>query len=446
MPPEFAAIMIAFQPLFSKSVFQHANVLTAGAILAPGRRTVASVLRIMGLSRLATFQNYHRVLNRAAWSARAAAQVLLLMLVKTFAAEGPLVFGLDDTIERRRGKNIQAKGIYRDAVRSSKGHFVKASGLRWLSAMLLVRLPWAQRVWALPALTVLCPSERYHQERGLRHKRLTDYARQMILQLRRWLPNRRLVVVCDSSFSALELLAGVGQAVALVTRLRLDAALFEAAPPRKPGTVGRPRKKGHRLASLETVLEDANTAWQRLIVSQWYGRQAYQIEVATGTAVWTNRGKPVVPIRWVLVRDPLGKLKPKAFLCTDQAVQPLEMLTWFVRRWSVEVTFEEVRRHLGLETQRQWSSKAIARTTPCLLGLFSVVTLVADRLESQGMLRCQQAIWYEKAVPTFSDALAAVRRSLWQRQHFVISGAQTESMQIPKGLYERLTEALCYAA
>ena len=312
--------------------------------------------------------------------------------------------------------------------------------------MLLVPVPWAKRVWALPFLTVLCPSERYYTERGRPHKKLTDWARQSLLQLRRWLPHRRLVAVCDSGFAALDLLAAVGEHVTVVTRLRLDAALFEPAPPRAPGTVGRPRKKGERLPTLAAVLADAATPWQRLIVSPWYGQRAYEVEVTTGTAVWTNSGRPVVPIRWVLVRDPAGRLDPKAFLCTDPETSPLEMLTWFVRRWRVEVTFEEVRRHLGIETQRQWSDQAILRTTPCLLGLFSVVALVADRLDEAGALPVTQSSWYEKKVPTFSDALAAVRRSLWRSRCFVRSGRQTERVEIPQLVYERLTETLCYAA
>ena len=448
MPPELAAIMVAFQRAFSKPVFRHAQILVMGALLAPGRRTVASVLRVMGLAHATTFQSYHRVLSRATWSARHLARTLLLLLVDRFAGDPatPIVVGLDDTIERRRGPRIAAKGIYRDPVRSSRGHFVKASGLRWLALMLLVPVPWAKRVWALPFLTVLCPSERYHSERGLRHKRLTDWARQALFQVRRWLPQRRLVAVCDSGFAALDLLSAVREQVTVVTRLRLDAALFEPAPPRAPGTVGRPRKKGERLPKLVDVLDDPATTWQRLVVSHWYGRRAYEIEITTGVAVWTNSGRPAVPIRWVLVRDPAGRLDPKAFLSTDPEVDPLEMLTWFVRRWTVEVTFEEVRRHLGVETQRQWSERAIVRTTPCLLGLFSVVALVADRLDETGALSVAQSSWYEKEVPTFSDALAAVRRSLWRSRCFVRSGRQTERVEIPRIVYERLTETLCYAA
>ena len=195
LPIEFNSLMMVFAPLFSWRVWQHAKVLTVGAILAPGQRTVAAALRVMGLSQSRHFQNYHRVLNRALWSSRNASHLLL----QVFAPFGPLVLGLDDTLERRRGAQIKAKGIYRDPVRSSHSHFVKASGLRWLCLMLLVPIPWAGPVWAMPFLTVLAPSERYHQERGQPHKKLTDWARQMVMQLRRWLPERQLVIVADST-------------------------------------------------------------------------------------------------------------------------------------------------------------------------------------------------------------------------------------------------------
>ncbi len=189
--------MLIFAPLFSNPVFKHAQVLLLGAILAPGKRTVTAALRIMGLSQEKNYHKYHRVLALAQWSPRKAAQRLMRHLLRVFAPDPdqPLVFGLDDTIERRRGKKIQAKGIYRDPVRSSKSHLVKTSGLRWLSMMLLVKISWAERVWALPFLTVLAPSERYHEEQGKRHKTLTDYARQMIFQVRRWLPEHKLIFV-----------------------------------------------------------------------------------------------------------------------------------------------------------------------------------------------------------------------------------------------------------
>lgn len=174
LPSEYLTLIRVFAPLFSKRVWCHIQVLIIGAILAPGKRTITAVLRIMGLSQEKHFQNYHRVLNRAIWSGLEISRLLLTLLITTFAAVGDLVIGLDDTIERRRGENIQAKGIYRDPVRSSHSHFVKASRLRWLSVMVLVPIPWAQRVWALPFLTALALSERYYQERVRGHKTLID--------------------------------------------------------------------------------------------------------------------------------------------------------------------------------------------------------------------------------------------------------------------------------
>ena len=435
-----------FRPLFSARVFSHAGQLVTGAILAPRRRTVTAALRALGLDTSPTFQNYHRVLSRARWSTHHAGRILLQQLVETFAPEGPLVFALDDTIERRWGRRIKARGIYRDPVRSSHGHFVKASGLRWLSLMLLAPIPWAGRVWALPLLTALCPSERYAQESGRRHKTPLDWARQMVLQLRRWLPERTLILVGDNTYAALEWLDSVRRHATLITRLRLDAALYEPAPPRTPGTMGRPRRKGQRLPNLSEVLTDPETTWHRIHVSQWYGKSERELEIATGMAVWCHAGLPVVPLRWVLVRDPDGILDPKAFLSTDLDLNPVEVLTYFVRRWQVEVTFAEVRRHLGVESQRQWSDLAIARTTPCLLGLFSVVTLAAHRLNLQGELGIRQTAWYEKSAPTFSDALAAVRRHLWRQQTFFISPSDREIVKVSRSMLDRLTDSLAYAA
>ena len=372
---------------------------------------------------------------------------MLGLLVTRFAPTGPIVLGIDDTIERRRGQRIQAKGIYRDPVRSSRSHFVKASGLRWVSLMLLAPVPGAARTWALPFLTCLAPSEHYAQKQRKRHKPVLDWARQMIFQTQRWLPNRELVVVGDSAFSALEWLhALVQQNITVVTRLRLDAALYEPAPFRLPGTNGRPRKKGKRLPTLRQVLEKNTTRWQRLLVPGWYGEGDRLIEVCSRTAVWYHTGLPPVPIRWVLVRDPQRRFDPQALLCTDLTQSPLPIVSWFVRRWPVEVTFQEVRRTLGMETQRQWSDLAIARTTPCLLALFSLVTLLADRLVRRGTLAMPQEAWYTKPRPTFSDALAAVRQQYWTQAGFRGSARRNDKLKLPGVLRESLTYALCRAA
>jgi hypothetical protein len=447
LPARFAAVILCFAPLFRERSWRHAEVLLIGAILAPGRRTVTNVLRIAGLCRERRFTNYHRVLNRAAWSGRAAGCVLLGLLLDAFAPKGPVILGVDDTIERRRGKRIRAKGIYRDPVRSSKGHFVKASGLRWLGLMLLVPIPWAGRVWALPFLTAPAPSERHGREHGRRHKRLTDWARQLVLQARRWLPDRALVLVADSGFAALDLLAALARrGVTCVTRLRLDAALYEPAPPRLPGALGRPRTKGARLPTLAEVLADNGTPWRRVAVPGWYGEGDRVVELCSGTAVWRHAGLPVVPIRWVLLRDPHRRFDPQALLCTDLTQDPLRVVRWFVQRWQLEVTFREVRDHLGVETQRQWSDRAVARTTPSLLGLFSIVALLATRLDRHARLRVSATAWYRKEHPTFSDTLAAVRRQIWAEQGLITSRHSAETAKLRPALREGIAHALCHAA
>jgi hypothetical protein len=449
LPETIIRVLRPFAPVFSGRVWAWATALLVGAILAPGPRTVAAALRVLGLQDDRQFQNYHRVLNRARWSSRALSPILLALLVRAFVpATGPVLVGLDDTIERRRGAKIAAKGIYRDPVRSSKEHCVKARGLRWVSLQLLAGVPWAQRVWALPFLTVLAPSERYHQERGQRHKTLTDWGRQMLRQLRRWLPARYLVAVADSTYAALDLLdacARLSDPVVVITRLRPDAALYDPAPARPPGTVGRPRKKGQRQPTLAERLQDPRTAWQALTV-RWYGGPERAIEIATATAVWYHSGLPPVAVRWVLVRDPAGEFDPQALLCTDQAVSAQQIVEWFVLRWQLEVTFHEARTHLGVETQRQWSDRAIARTTPALLGLFSLVTLFAHELLQGQALPVRQAAWYPKPLPTFVETLALVRRELWAVPVFALSPQATDMIEIPRSHWNRVTDALAYVA
>ena len=447
LPTEYITILEAFACMFSRRIWLRAQILLMGAILAPGQRTVCAILRIMGLSAEKHFQNYHRVLNRAIWFSREGSRLLLSILVAAFAALGPVVMGLDDTIERRRGAKIKAKGIYRDPVRSSHSHFVKASGLRWLSLMLLAPIPWAKRVWALPFLTALAPSERYYQGRKRARKKLTDWGRQMLLQARRWLPGRKLVVVMDASFAAIDFLwqvAKLADPITLIARFRLDAALYAPAPERKPGTMGRPRKKGKRLPTLEQILSDIRTRWKKVVIPDWYGEGRRVVEITSNTAVWFHTGKPPLPIRWVLIRDPKGKFKSQALLCTDLTEKPEQILKWFVMRWRLEVTFHEVRDHLGVETQRQWSDPAIARTTPALLGLFSLVTLLANTHASQGKIPVRQAAWYCKPLPTFSDALALVRQELWQHRYFQLSHKRVDVRKMQPEMLNYLTNAAFY--
>ena len=341
--------------------------------------------------------------------------------------------------------------------------------------MWLGQVPWAGRYWALPFLTVLAPSARYYRQRGRRHKKLTDWARQMVLQLRRWLPQRSLVLVGDGGYAVLDLLhccQSLAQPVTLIARLRLDAALYEPAPPRQPGRNGRPPLKGRRLPALKALLDLPTVSWVE-VSAAWYDGTTRTVELTSQTAVWYRSGKPPVPLRWVLVRDPQGEFATQALLCTDLAVEPVQILEWFVLRWQLEVTFQEVRAHLGVETQRQWSDRAIARTTPILMGLPARATaaarpdraapgspgrsryldslprhrLAAHLMQEQQPMSHRTAAWYAKPSPTFVDAIALVRRHLWlASEGFSLSAADPDIRKVPAALYHRLVDSLAYAA
>lgn len=449
IPAAIMPLLAPFRPVFSDRVWDWVQVLLVGAILAPGRRTVSRILRVVGLGQERQFQNYHRVLNRAIWSSREVSRHLLGQLVAAFVPVGAtLVLGADETLERRRGAKIASLGCFRDAARSTAKNKVKSMGLRWLSLMLLVNVPWSRRVWALPVLTVLAPGPASDAAQGKRHKTSLDWLRQMTCQVRRWLPKRRLVLVVDGALAALLLglrCQAFADPVTYVTRLRLDARLFEPPPERKPGTRGRKRVVGARLPKACDRLRDPGTPWQAVDVV-WYDGQPRRLRCVSAVALWYTCGKPPLLGRWVLVSDPTGQLKPCLLFATDPEATPEQIIQWFVMRWSVEVTFEEVRAHLGFETQRQWNPLAIARSSPAVLGLFSFVTLLAHQLSAATGLPCRSTAWYVKSEATFADCIAFVRGYLWTEVHFPTSRPTPESDYFPVHLLQPWLDILCYAA
>jgi hypothetical protein len=277
---------------------------------------------------------------------------------------------------------------------------------------------------------------------------MLERAWQIIRLVRRCWPGRAVVLVADSRFAALEGLALVARlpGVRVLTRLCLDAVLYDPPPPRAPGQRGRPRRKGQRRPTLEAVWADEKTPWSTLIMDDWYGEGPRAVEVATDTAVGYHSGKPPVAIRWVLMREPQGRFKPQALLATNLAYTGAQMLAWLVRRWMMEVALKEARAHLGMETQRQGHDRAIARTTLALVSLYSIMTLTAELLIEKGTACVRNTAWYGKTRPTFADAMALVRRQLWEHIHFSMSQQETDLVKIPRTLLERFTEALCYAA
>ena len=442
-------LLAHFAPVFSDRVWCHAVVLVVGALLSPQQRTVTAALRVMGLSDEPHYGKYHRVLSRAVWSSLMLSRILLgLLVLLLLSADSPLLIVIDETLERRRGGKIRAKGVFRDAVRSTKEHLVTCFGLRWITLMLLVRLPWSKRAWALPFFTVLAPSEPANAKLNHRHKTIVGWARQMIAQVRRWCPQRRIVLIGDGTYAALALVLWclrLHQPVVLVTRLRLDAGLYAPPPVPGPGRRGPKPKKGARLPALADLAADPKAVWTEITLT-WYGGEPRTVLIQSGTALWYTPGHAPAPIRWVLVRCPNGKFKDQAFLCTDLDAPPAQILEWFVLRWNIEVTFEEVRAHLGVETQRQWPDLAIARTTPILFGLYSLVTMLAFQWAEQHELPVRTAAWYTKGEATFADAIAFVRRTIWERLNYTTSAPAAESALISRQALDLLLNTLCYGA
>jgi hypothetical protein len=451
--------LLRFAAMFTQPTWLNAVGLATGALRCLNRRTVCAALRTVDGAADKGFSRFHRFLSRGAWSGLQGSRILLGLLLKAFVPDGqPVVIGVDDTVERRRGRKSRNKGIYRDPVRSSRGFFVTVEGLRWLSFQLLARPGFARRTGGLPFLTVLCCSERANAERQRPHRTVPQNAVWGMRLIARWLPNRRLVLVGDGAFASLAVFQRLRDEAVCVARCRMDARFFNHPPLRQAGQKGRPRVVGTRQLTSRTRAIRKATKWVSMTIPGWRaadGTMDREIDVATGKALWHSQGM-TVPVRWVLTRDPTGRAETRVFVCSDPERTALEILTWYAMRWSVEVTFAETRRHLGVETQRQWSDRAIERTTPLLFGLFSLVTLwAAARAAKTATLPVLGAAWYNKPDPTFADALAAVRRILWAeeavcpilwRDDFPTWRSRARTTEKPRPLQQRMAELMSYAA
>jgi hypothetical protein len=438
-PPEFSVLISPLWGIFPnvRSV-PHAKLLLLASVLCTGKRTVCNLLRSIGKAFDTGYHKYHRLLSRASWSELRASRLLLELLIGAFggSAGSPLVFAIDETIERRWGKRIKARGIYRDAARTSKSFFVKCSGLRWMVMAFIPEMPGTGGLcWALPFLTSLCPPKRYFEQHSQRRKakKLGDWARQVILQLARWTKHlqRAIYVVGDGSYATYELLHEASKAgVHMIVRMRADSRIFDFPTPKPRSKTGPKPKIGARQQPFITPLEQCQLKWKTIVLSGWYGQSNKVLEIASGTGLWYLPRSPIVPLRWIILRDPEGKLEPLVIATTDLDLDPITAIQYFVRRWRIEVTFAEVRRHLGVETQRQWSDKAIKRSTPILMALFSIVTIWAWKLQQEGKVIIQKTAWYDKKHITFSDALAAVRTRIYEHNQFLSSTNDTRNQKL----------------
>ena len=446
LPEVIVSLIAQFSVVFTVPTWKYAQTLLIGSILCKGKRTVTSALRVMGLSKEHRFERYHRVLNKAVWNEFSLVKVLLGMLIQVVPMGNNIYIAFDETIERRSGKRIKAKGCYRDACRSTNSLVIKCFGLKWQCASLIVKLPWSNRYWALPFMTVLCPSKKHDEAKDLVHKTSIDKAIQMVGVISKLL-RRSWIFLGDGGFACFKLANKcISSNVKLISRLRLDACLY--LDPENPiGKKGRKSIKGKKIEALKSQIATNSIKWQETRIA-WYGRVMKTVQLATGVNLWYKSGEVPVKIRWVLVKD-LETGRVEALFSTEISHSAQFIVESFVLRWNLEVTFEEVRANLGVETQRQWSDKAIKRTTPILMGTFSLICLMASKLNEQknDLITAVTTAWYDKQDnATFSDVHAYVKSAIARDLYFNKSEFGDEFIKIPRQEFENIVNNWLMAA
>ena len=497
--PRQARVLEQFRPSFTAPTYQRFLVLCVGAIVTMGRRSVSRILWSVRCLLCGHPSSYHRFFSHARWSLWPLAKVLAALVLELVPEDQPVLVLADDTVDQHRGDHVYGKGCHRDAVRSSWSHTVFKFGHKWVTLAVSVRLPLCTRPWALPVLAALylalpkqqpqavkggagpagttaskakkkgnkkkgnqtgggkkqrlLPELRKRDESGVlppRHKTPALLARQMLAVLMHWFPDRQFILLGDWGFASHDLALFCHRhrrRLKLVARTRSDMNLYALPPKRRPGRRGFPPRKGRKLPNpAQTVAAATSRRHARL---HWYGNSVRDLELLGGCGGWyRHRGSgraALIPVRWVYVQDPTSG-REDFFYTTDPSLRPQQIVELFAGRWAIEVTFEEARAHLGLETTRHWCRSSVLRVAPCLLGLFTVVSLIYAQLAREGKIKVHATPCYRKTAPTFADALAAVRRLLWEQvilQHTPGGGCLAK---LPPPLRETLLEHVTAAA
>jgi hypothetical protein len=452
IPKAAEPLVSAFSVAFSRQTFQRVVVLFLGAILSPRHRTITGMLRTVGpLAKCGGqalrghWSDFHRVLCCRVWSCWPLGKVLAAMVLELIPADQPVVCPGDDTTPQHKGKHVYGKGCHHDACRSTHGHVVWVWGHKWVTLAINVKFPFAARPWALPVLCALYrPKELNHAE-GRRHKTPIDLLRQLMATLIHWFPERKFILLGDGGYASHEL-AGFchrhRRHVTLVSRFHPQANLYKTPSIRRSKKGGRPRTKGQRVPK---PAEAINQSKARRFTVNWYGGKTRRVELIWGEGHWYKAADGLVPVRWVFVHDIEGTHRDEYFYSTDPTMPADRIVSLYTGRWSIEVTFQEVRTHLGFATPRNWSRRSVLRTAPCLLGLFSVVSLIFHRHTRGTATRPASFAWYVKAETTFGDAMTCVRRLCWS-EVFQQSPKHAGVTKLPRPLRIMLLDHLSRAA
>ena len=450
LPTAAEPLLRRFSIAFTKPTFQRALLLFVGFVLTPGRRTVTRALwGARGLWR-GHFSDYHRVFCRARWSLWPLGRVLAAAVLELVPADQPAVCPVDDTCAQHRGKKVYGKGRHRDNCRSTRTHKVWVWGHCWVVLAVNVKFPFASRPWALPVLCALYRTRQVNEREGRRHKTPAVLARQLIATLMRWFPGRKFILLGDGHYACHDLARFCWRhrrRLTLVSLIHPRAHLCQPPPPRGKGQMGRRRVRGAKLPHPEDALAPASAAGRRRRAGVgWYGGKKRRVEFVSAAGHWYHPGRGLVPVRWVFVHDPEGTHEDRYLYSTDPTLTPSRIITLYTGRWSIEVTFQESKQHLGLASPRNRKDRSVLRTAPCLLGLFSVIAVLFHRHTRGKAPRPGACPWYPKREVSFSDALAAVRRLMWQQTVFAEADQHDALKKLPRRLRHTLLDHLSRAA
>ena len=446
IPSAAEQLFVQFSSAFTQPTFQRILPLVIGAIITIGRRTVTAVLWTMRAVVDGHCSTYHRVFSRASWSMWPLGKVLACAILHFIPPQEPVLVPMDDTTAQHRGKRVYGKGCHHDAVRSAHRHIVFRWGHRWIVLALSVQFPFTSRRWALPVLCALYRPEELNLAEKRRHKTAPHLACQLMAVLIHWFPERKFIFLGDGGYASHELAMFCyrhQRYATLISRYHGDANLY--APPSKPAKKrnGRPRIKGRELPKPQQVV--ARRKGIPATVS-WYGGSDRRVELTGDAGQWYKSGKGLVPVRWVFVHDVQGTHRDEYFYTTDTSLRLEQIVSWFTARWSIETTFQEMRAHLGFETPRQHVAQSVLRTAPCLLGLFSIICLIFADYTKGHRIEVRNPEWYHKAEPTFSDAIATVRRLFWQKTIFEEASYHNGFKKLSPKLRNMLLDYLSQAA
>jgi hypothetical protein len=443
VPPQARSLLDELAGTFTRPTFLRFVVLTLATILTIGNRTVLNLLRTVGALAPGHPSSYHRVFSQRRWSSWRLAQRLAGWVFAHLVPEGRVDLAGDDTVDEHPGDKVFGKACHRDPVRSSRSFTAFRWGHKWVVLAVLVRLPFSRRRWALPLLVALYRSEKDNARHGRRHKTPQRLLRQLCCVLLRWFRGRTFVLAADGNFATHELAGFASRRrgrLALVCPFYPDANLVEPPPPY--AGKGRPRVKGAKLPKPQEVV--AQSARTPLNVS-WYGGGRRDVEVVSGRGHWYQAGQGLVPVLWVFVRDRTGTHRDGYFVTTDLSLSPQEVIETYTGRWNLETTFQEMRAYLGLESTRGWKERTVLRVGPCLFGLYTLVTALYTRLPKR-YARVRAVDWPGKEDVTFSDAITAVRRWLWQEWVFATPGYKGAFEKLARPFRSLLLHALAPAA